>query len=310
MTPADRVRAALTGYQPDRVPFAFWYHFRYLDDPAGESLANETLKFYREYRPDILKVMHDIPYQLPDGMTQVRTPADWRALRPLDPQTGYFGRHLDALRRIIAAVGPDVPVISTVFNLFAYAERITGKRALEQFRADPEAMRAGLHAVNQSLVEWGKAVVSVGGVGLYLAVQGASSAVMPEDEYRREYLWSDIEVMTAARRAGAWLNICHLHGEALYFPLWRDIPHDVLCWSSTRTPPSLAFAREMYPGCIMAGIDEVDIETMAPAAIAAQGRSAIAAAGPLRFILAPGCAVPTGLRPAKLQAIGAAVAAA
>ncbi len=66
MTKAERVQAALASEAVDRVPASFWYHFN-LPDPSGRSLADAELAFAKKYDLDFLKVMHDVPYDLPVG---------------------------------------------------------------------------------------------------------------------------------------------------------------------------------------------------------------------------------------------------
>ena len=47
MTKAERIRAALRGERPDRVPYALWSHFPGIDmDP--EKLAEESWSFYKK----------------------------------------------------------------------------------------------------------------------------------------------------------------------------------------------------------------------------------------------------------------------
>ncbi len=64
-------------------------------------------------------------------MTVVETPADWRKLSVLDPKTGNFGRQLEALTTILQGLGEDPPpVIDTVFNVFGYAQKVCGGKAV------------------------------------------------------------------------------------------------------------------------------------------------------------------------------------
>ena len=90
MTKRERVMAAVEGRPVDRVPFSLWYHFR-LDPPAGEGMAQAELEFYRKYSPDLFKVMHDIPYEMPPDRPQIEQSNDWRRLPVLDGKSGNFG---------------------------------------------------------------------------------------------------------------------------------------------------------------------------------------------------------------------------
>jgi len=67
-------------------------------------------------------------------------------LRPVDPRQGALGEQLAALARIRARVGPDTPIIWTVFApmmVMPYLLRGGREQALAIARAEPKAA-AGL----------------------------------------------------------------------------------------------------------------------------------------------------------------------
>lgn len=65
MTKAERIRAALKGERPDRVPYALWSHFPGIDmDP--EKLAEESWKFYKKLDIDLIKTMNNGMYPIED----------------------------------------------------------------------------------------------------------------------------------------------------------------------------------------------------------------------------------------------------
>jgi uroporphyrinogen decarboxylase len=137
MTSRERIEQAIVGGQVDRLPYCFWYHFRTeawfpqalhaeYRAPASDAVLQQyidgmsraTYEFWRRYQPDLLKVMHDIPYETPEGLPFVRTADDWAKLTPLEPDRGHFGAQIEMLRRLRAMVPDDVPIIETVFNAF------------------------------------------------------------------------------------------------------------------------------------------------------------------------------------------------
>src|SRR6188472_4125271 len=64
MTRTERVRAAVRGEEVDRIPVAFWHHFR--PEGSGRRQAELTLGFFDEqFDLDICKIMPDIPYPFP-----------------------------------------------------------------------------------------------------------------------------------------------------------------------------------------------------------------------------------------------------
>ncbi len=136
MNKRERILAACQAQPVDRVPYSLWYHFG-LEPPAGEEMVRAELDFYRRYDPDLFKIMHDIPYEMPPDLPRVQSAADWRRLPVLDGQSGNFGQQLAAIRQIRAQIGDDVPLVDTLFGVFATAQKLCGGRTLEFLRADP-----------------------------------------------------------------------------------------------------------------------------------------------------------------------------
>jgi len=303
MTKAERIKAVLAGTPVDRLPFSFWYHF--YDIPAtertGEKLAKAELDFYRTYDPDFLKVMHDVPYDLPEGLSKIDNLEQWRQITPLDPAEGNFGRQLKAIQLILEELGPEVPVIDTIFNPMAYAQKLTGKKALAFWREDPEAFHAGLVKITETLSNWAAATVEQGAAGIYLAIQDAVAGEMTEAEYAQEFLSYDRKILERVQDT-AYLNIVHLHGDDIYWNLWPNLPFSALSWSSNLTPPSFAEARKTYTGCLVGGVNEAAIIDYSPEQVKEEIRRAIVDTGGQGLIVAAGCAVPTDCPPANLQA--------
>ncbi len=305
MTKFERIQAAIRGEPVDRVPYSLWYHFR-LNPPAGETLANAELEFYEKYDPDLLKVMHDIPYEMPVGMTSIQTLDDWAKLPVLPPDKGNFGEQLAALRIIQRRKNDDAPMVDTVFNVFAYAQKISQQQMLNHLRQNPEKVRVGLDRIAQSLAGYAKKLVEEG-VGVYLAVAGASADLATPEEYARYFLPLDEMVLDAA--LGASVNVLHIHGENIYFDLLLPLASKahVLSWSNRITSPSIPEARLKYTGCIMAGVDEMNIKSLTREQVKAQVTETIEQTRGRGVIVAPGCAVPTDTPPELLLAIREAV---
>ncbi|MHB0912907.1 MAG: uroporphyrinogen decarboxylase family protein [Armatimonadota bacterium] len=290
----DRVMAAVCGRETDRVPVGFWYHFP-LDHPSGAPLAEAELAFAKKFDPDFLKVMHDLPVL----SESIDDPADWSRVRPISPESGGFAEQIEALHLIRKGLVADMPVIDTVFNPLASANKLCGKRLLEHLRSDPTAVRHGLQAIAVSLADYASAWVREGGDGIYYALD---TDLASEEEYREIFLPLDRLILETAMEAGC-LNVLHLHGTNIMFDLLHDLPCHVLQWSSRTTPPSLSAARGMHSGCIAGGVNELTIAERGPADVMNEVRSAVAEAGSVGFIVTPGCAVPTETPEENLFAI-------
>lgn len=126
----QRVMSALRKEETDRV------HER-----TAERFARFTLDFYNKYDPDYVKVMYDENYDTPVNTYFVNAVEVWKRLEEYDPHIGAFGRQLQSLKQIKDTVGPDVPVIQTIFSPFHIAQRLAYRRILEDWKQDPEAVR-------------------------------------------------------------------------------------------------------------------------------------------------------------------------
>ncbi|HEY3299033.1 MAG TPA: uroporphyrinogen decarboxylase family protein [Armatimonadota bacterium] len=287
----DRLMEAVQGRETDRVPVGFWYHFP-LEHPSGEPLAEAELAFAKKYDPDFLKVMHDLPLDLPEGMKKIENPEDWNKLRPVNPREGNFAEQLKALRLIKRGLVQDMPVIDTVFNPYAAANKLCGKKIMEHYRANPAAVKHGLQAVTVSIADYVSVLMEEGVDGIYFALDGAMPARMTEDEYRELFLPLDRLVLETAMEKGVF-NVLHIHGTEIMFDLVHDLPSHVLQWSDRTTAPSLFDARQKHQGCISGGVNEVTAGSIGPSDMLKQCRDAIIEAGSIGFILTPGCAIPT-----------------
>src|SRR5437867_14722 len=188
MTKRERVLAALRGDAVDRVPISFWLH-NFATENSAAGLAAETLRLARAFDWDFLKPqsraqcfaeMWGLTYQ-PSAeratpFTVTRTPlagaADLERLRPVDPRQGALGEQLAALAEIRAAVGPDTPIIWTIFApIMVMPYLLTGGReqALVMARDAPKAMDAGLAAIAETLAAYARACVEAGADGLFYA---------------------------------------------------------------------------------------------------------------------------------------------
>jgi uroporphyrinogen decarboxylase len=310
MTKRERIKAAVACGDVDRVPFSFWYHFLEVEDKAGEEFIGSEIAFAEKYDVDFLKVMHDIPYDMPPSMPVIREPADWRRLEPLDVRTGNFGRHLDALRRIREGLPDDRPMVDTFFHCFAYAQRICTERplALQHLAEDPEAFGHGLTVIGETLKSFAAACIEDGILdGIFLAINAIGSEFMDEATYREVCMPIDHDVLQTAIDAGGWFNVAHLHGLDIHFDAGMTLPHNVLNWSDRTTPPSLAEAREKTDSCLLGGINETNADRVTPEDIKAQVREAIAQLGGKGLVVTCGCAVPTPTPEANLFAVKEAI---
>jgi uroporphyrinogen decarboxylase len=301
MTKRERILSTIEGGLPDRIPFSFWYHFRWLDFPSGEPLAKAELEFYKIYDPDFLKVMHDIPFELPQEINKIEDPKDWYKLDILTERSSNFSAQLKALDIITKNLPDDGFVIDTIFNTFSYAEKLTGKNTLSHLKENPKALHYGLEMIARSIANFVKAGKNTGLSGIYMAIQGANTDIMDEVTYREHFLPYDMIIWESARDYP--FNIIHLHGNNLIFNIVKTFNPNTITWSNRLTPPTLTEARSLYSGCIAAGLNEEDIIKYTPSQVKKEVIKSIVEGGASKLIVAPGCAVSTETPRETLSAI-------
>ncbi len=312
MTKKERITAALSGRETDRVPFSAYMHSS-IHDRSIERFVEFTLGFYRKYDPDYIKAMFDEHYDLPATYDFIRSAEIWRELEEFDPHLGAFGRVLEGLKRVKSAVGPDVPVIQTIFLPFHFGQRLAYRRILEDFKREPEAVRAGLTAIARNTAAFGRACLSEAGIdGFFLGAYGCERSWTSEEFYRDHVRPFDLMVVEALAAAEpAPITILHIHGvRDIHFNLLKDYPVDALSWEDRAAGPSLERARTLTDKCLVGGVDFEKARRCAPEEVVAEGREAIKAAGGRGFILAPGCTFKPDTPEANIRALARAAGAA
>ncbi len=320
MTSRERIEQAIVGGAVDRTPYCFWYHFRTEEwfppalhaeyrAPASapilqqyiEGMSRATYEFWRRYQPDLLKVMHDIPYETPTGFSFVHTADDWAKLTPLEPDTGHFGAQIEMLRRLRTMVPRDVPIVETVFNAFYYANKLCEGKLLEHLALAPDAVRQGLQTIQANLQCYARLALTICD-GIYYAVNGIGSDAAPRDVYEEFFAPLDRAFLQSV--SDGRLNVLHLHGYGeLYADLLADAPAAIVCWSDRSTTLSLAEGKRLFNRCVMGGLNEMDLPKMCRERVFQQAHDALDSVGRRGFILAPGCSVPTDIDPNLLMAI-------
>jgi uroporphyrinogen decarboxylase len=267
-THRERLLACLAGQLIDRPPVALWRHFP-VDDQTPSALARATLDFQRTYDLDLVKVTPSSSFCLKDwgamdewrGATEgtrdythrvVQKPQDWERLSLLDPRQGYLGEQLDCLRQIVSALGPETPVLQTIFNPLSQAKNLSGGTALlVHLRRYPEAVHAGLKTITESTRRFLEVAIETKISGIFYAVQHAQYGLLSEDEYNSFGTVYDQPLLEPA--SSLWLNMLHLHGDQVMFQRFINFPVQVLNWHD-RNRPEPAGGLQTFSGAVCGGI--------------------------------------------------------
>jgi uroporphyrinogen decarboxylase len=305
----SRVLAALKGEPVDHVPISFWGH-QYIAENSAEGLAQETLRQARLFDWDYLKPqsraqsfaeMWGLTYAPSQQPTQkytvthvpVADAADLGKVSPKDPTGGALGEQLEALRQIRAAVGPDVPIIWTVFSpLMVSRYLVVGDagQLLEIGRTQPAQLEAALEAITETLVLYVSECIANGADGIFYATNMATQGQLTTDECGRWQRAYDLRVLEAVQSAP--FNVMHVCGQRSLFDAFADYPVTAYSWAAgpENGNPSLHEGHQRTGKASMGGIPN-KLSGIQRDEIARRVRSAVSEMDGRWLLLAPDCSV-------------------
>ncbi len=322
-TPRERLERLLRGEAVDRPPVALWRHFP-VDDQRARDLAESHVRFCRAYGWDLLKVSPAASYPLLAWGLQdewrgdvwgrrfithrpIQRPEDWTRLTLPHPRQGALGMTLDALAFITDALGPQVPVVQTIFSPLIQAKYLVGEEALlVHMRRHPQALLEGLSRITEATMAYLEALASVPVAGIFYAIQHAQYAWLSEEEYRRFGRPFDLALLEYARER-FWLLMLHLHGQDIMFHLFTDYPVDIWHWHDRETSPTLAEALEQVPGVVCGGLHRETLLLGTPQQVQAEAREAYRQTQGRRWMLGTGCVLALTTPEGNLRAARQAV---
>lgn len=324
-TSRERVEAALRLDVADRPPVGAWGH-AYDAEWDPQKLAESTVARARKLGWDFVKFQpratcfsEAFGAQWKQSGHRLRGPklvapgvgkgaASWIGLNG-DADAPALRDQVDSIGRVCAELGPDVPVIQTVFSPLTVAAYVAGKepdRVVREIKKTPELIRPALGVIADVLTVFAARSVSAGAAGVFFAISGYASAdSMTEEVYRREVLPYDLQVLEALPER-AWFNVVHLCGGRIHHQIAAELPVRAISWStSNRGNPGLREVRDRYRRAVMGGLrHRTTLVGGPPAAVRAEVKAAIAETeGGQGLLLAPGCSVPPRASEANLRAI-------
>jgi uroporphyrinogen decarboxylase len=319
MKKLDRVQAALRSEAVDRPPYGFWTHLPGID-LHPQRLVEETAAFATRYDLDFIKSMPNGLYCVEDwgcvcdysdiergGVAKVVEPAveaieDWKALERVDVTRGSFGRELEHLASLVKRVGTGVPVLATAFSPLTIAGKLSNGVSRDHATRDPAALRHGLETITEVTCAFVRETIARGCAGIFFAVQEAVRSAYEEAAYRALGEPYDRRVIEAARAAGGWFNVVHMHGEDILFDVLKAYDVAALNWHIGETPPAIAEYRGGGGAkAILGGLQRGHITREDRAGIQTDIDRALSESGGRGLLLAPACVVRHPVDDATLQ---------
>ena len=319
MTKRERVAAAVAHQDVDRVPVSFWGHFA-SDPHRAADIVAETLRFQRRFDWDLIKLMPSGMYY-PEALGCTLTPAsgsgavnglsdstvksgsDWARVPVLTLENDWLREHVETVRLTRAAVGPDVPIIQTLFSPLTVAHKMSIHVPFaEAVSVHADSLLAGLAAITAGSITLAQACLDAGADGFFYATQEATPECLSTAEFERFGKQFDLEVLRALRDR-ATFQLLHVCRQEIRADEVAGYPVDAINWENTPPNPTIGQARSLWKRTLVGGLDRnAALLTGTPAEVDAAARAAIAEAGRVGFILSAGCALPVARPDANLDA--------
>ncbi|TMD55357.1 MAG: hypothetical protein E6I85_03380 [Chloroflexi bacterium] len=250
MNSRARVEAALKGAPVDRPPAGAWGH-TYREEWSPEQLARVTVERQRRYGWDYVKFQprascfaEAFGARFQGSNHSLRSPKelehpihghpDWPRLPGADASAPSLAEQVEALRLTVAQLGPEVPVLQTVFSPITVAGYLVGRdkrRAVRDLRKHPDEVLPALDRIATTLIDFSRRSVEAGAAGIFYAVSGyASEDLLSAEEYDRWLAPLDQRVLESLPE-DAWFNVLHLCRGHLHFELARRLPVQAVSWA-------------------------------------------------------------------------------
>jgi len=330
MTPLERIAAYNRGDAIDRlpcVPIVGNTAARVIGVKVSEFRGNGKLialaqiAAYRRFGYDNIRVFTDLYTQAEAMGAVIHYPEDETAyheapairdvsgigsLRPVDPQRdGNLPTHLEATRRVLEAVGKEVPVTAALTGPFTNASFLIGTENLVRLTLrDPEAVHRLCELSLQSNQAYAEAIIAAGATPSLTDPMSSSTVIGPRQfkEFSLPYLKRLISFIRDRGRS-VTLHIC---GKTS--PVWEGMADTGAVCLSLDNEIDLAEAKTKvgHRVRLMGNVSPSEVMLQGtPGLIRSAVRRVVARAAdsPKGLVVASGCSLPTETPFANIDAM-------
>jgi len=301
----------LSGRRPDRVPVSVWLH-NFTREQTPADLIAETLRLQEKFQFDFVKPQS--PWQsacvlwgteVPQSASADEFPIATRFAVRKDgdvegithkPVTGMLADQVEVMRDVRAALGPDTPVVATIFSPMMTLSFMheTGKAGvLSLMHSNPRALAKALANIAKTLTDFAKQVMDIGIDGVFYASTTCNSGELNRTEHDDFHAPFDAQILDAC--AGGWMNILHLCGTAVEAEFFAGYAPPIFSWDTSPENPTLSEMHELTDKVVLSGIPGKPAfgETSAED-LEARVAASIAEMDGMHQIIGPGCSVNPG----------------
>jgi uroporphyrinogen decarboxylase len=275
------------------IPAAFFLHF----DPQfhrGQPAIDKHLDFFRYTGMDFVKIQYE--HRFP-SLPGIQRPEDWAKIPAYGKE--FFDEPVKVVEGLVKAAGHEALVLVTLYSPFMIAGHAVENDIRDQhMQENPQAVKAGMEAVTESVMTFVKECIRVGVDGFYASTQGNESHRFSDPAIFQECVKPyDLAIMNEINRGCRFniLHICDYHDSYKNLTPFLEYPgHVVNCnLHLDGTQINASEVENLFGRPFMGGLDRKGIlATGNPKQVKAEVNTVLASA-PSRFILAADCTVPS-----------------
>jgi uroporphyrinogen decarboxylase len=274
MSDRQKTLDAFDNKRTDTLPVGFWFHFlpfsgfaKGPENPAlFQKMVEDQKKYYREVKPDLVKIMTDGYFVLPTLRDiDPLNPKALLTLAPADPRSPWFDEQVEMARRIVEETAGEAVVIynlfAPIFHLFFRGEgqgppRID-KDAATLVQTASEALRYALSVISDDLATLGERVLSEAKAdGVFLSVRNYEG--VSKSDYLDLIAPGERDILRRAAKIRDYsvLHICGEPGVPNDFSAYVDYEAKAFHWAVTKSDLSLKDGKALFGGrAVMGGLD-------------------------------------------------------
>ncbi|MDR0623911.1 MAG: uroporphyrinogen decarboxylase [Treponema sp.] len=323
------------------VPVGFWFHFvpdELRDGFVHPEIFGENIrgheKFYRDFQPDLVKIMTDGFFIYPNReFRAARTAADLWKVQSIGADHPWMDKQVEFAKTLTGMFGKEVFCFYNIFSpatTFKFvrlgsgefrASGLSADAVLADFMLeDPGAVRHALNTAAGDLAILARRVIEEGGAdGIYLSAQDPGDPRIGVGLHREILAPAGMAVLEAANAARSVtgkvfniLHICGYEGHRNDLNHFVNYPAQIINWAAVFEGVSLARGKRLFGNRpVIGGFDNTVKGLLyrgTEAEIKAETRRLIGETGKTGLILGADCTLPRDIDLRRLQWVREAAA--